>query len=68
MREFIHGPDFPTGGTILGKQGIEDLHSSGKGSIVLRAKSSIETTNISKNRRATSIIITEVPYLMNKAC
>lgn len=67
MQNYIHGPDFPTGGIIIGKQGIEDLHSTGKGSIVLRAKSAIETTQISKNRRSTSIAITEIPYLMNKA-
>lgn len=67
MQQYIHGPDFPTGASIIGSQGITDLHSTGKGSVVIRAKSSIETTPISKNRRLTSIVITELPYLTNKA-
>lgn len=60
---FVPGPDFPTGGSILGRKGIEDAYRTGRGSIVMRGKTHIE--EIKKERSA--IIITEVPYQVNKA-
>src|ERR1700728_3494331 len=59
----IPGPDFPTGGIILGRQGIRSAYHLGRGSIVMRGKVSIET--IRKDREA--IVITEIPYQQNKA-
>ncbi|HLX15972.1 MAG TPA: DNA gyrase subunit A [Bradyrhizobium sp.] len=59
----IPGPDFPTGGIILGHQGIRAAYHLGRGSIVMRGKLSIET--IRKDREA--IVITEIPYQVNKA-
>jgi DNA gyrase subunit A len=61
--EIIPGPDFPTGGIILGKQGIRSAYHLGRGSIIMRGKVSIET--IRKDREA--IVITEIPYQLNKA-
>ncbi|MEH2501691.1 DNA gyrase subunit A [Bradyrhizobium sp. AZCC 1578] len=59
----IPGPDFPTGGIILGRQGIRSAYHLGRGSIVMRGKVTIDT--IRKDREA--IIITEIPYQINKA-
>ena len=61
--EHIPGPDFPTGGLILGRAGIRQAYLTGRGSMVVRAKVTIET--IRKEREA--IIITEIPYQVNKA-
>jgi DNA gyrase subunit A len=60
---FIPGPDFPTGGIILGRQGIRSAYHLGRGSIVMRGKVAFETMR--KDREA--IIITEIPYQVNKA-
>ncbi|MBR0872636.1 DNA gyrase subunit A [Bradyrhizobium tropiciagri] len=59
----IPGPDFPTGGIILGRQGIRSAYHLGRGSIVMRGKVTIDT--IRKDREA--LIITEIPYQVNKA-
>ena len=59
----IKGPDFPTGAMILGKSGIREAYTTGRGKIKVRAISNIETLPNGKNR----IIITELPYLVNKA-
>jgi len=59
----VPGPDFPTGGVILGRQGIRAAYHLGRGSIVMRGKVSINT--IRKDREA--IVITEIPYQLNKA-
>ncbi|AMA58311.1 DNA gyrase subunit A [Bradyrhizobium sp. CCGE-LA001] len=59
----IPGPDFPTGGIILGRQGIRSAYHLGRGSIVMRGKVTFET--IRKEREA--IVITEIPYQVNKA-
>jgi DNA gyrase subunit A len=59
----VPGPDFPTGGIILGRQGIRAAYHLGRGSIVMRGKVEIET--IRKEREA--IVITEIPYQVNKA-
>ncbi|MFT0890901.1 DNA gyrase subunit A [Pseudochelatococcus sp. G4_1912] len=61
--EIVPGPDFPTGATILGRSGIRSAYTTGRGSIVQRAKSRIE--EIRKDREA--IIFTEIPYQVNKA-
>ena len=59
----IPGPDFPTGGIILGKTGIRDAYMTGRGSIVMRAKAEIQ--EIRKDRMA--IVVSEIPYQVNKA-
>jgi DNA gyrase subunit A len=61
--ELVPGPDFPTGGFILGRSGIYDAYTKGRGSLKLRAKAAIENTT--KDRQA--IIVTEIPYQVNKA-
>jgi len=63
MEEYIHGPDFPTAGQILGRSGIRKAYETGKGSITMRAKVNIEEK---ANGKAT-IIATELPYQVNKA-
>lgn len=60
--DFIHGPDFPTGGIIYNRKEILEAYSRGRGSIVLRGRVNIEEA---KNGRE-SIVITEVPYQLNK--
>lgn len=59
----IHGPDFPTGGIILGKKGIFDAYKTGRGMLTIRAKHHIE--EFKKDRQA--IVFTEIPYQVNKA-
>ena len=61
--KIVPGPDFPTGGIILGRAGIRSAYTSGRGSVVMRGKVGFET--IRKEREA--IIITEIPYQVNKA-
>ncbi len=61
--QIMPGPDFPTGGIILGRQGIRAAYHLGRGSVVMRGKLEIET--IRKDREA--IVITEIPYQVNKA-
>ena len=63
IMEIIKGPDYPTGGTILGRQGIEQAYRTGRGKIITRAVSDIEVMDNGK----TQIIITELPYMVNKA-
>ena len=63
LMEFIKAPDFPTGGTIYGYEGVKNAFHEGKGRIVMRAKAAIE--EIRENREA--IIVTEIPYQVNKA-
>ncbi len=63
LMELCPGPDFPTGGSIIGRSGIRSAFEGGRGSIVLRAKSTIET--IRKDREA--IVVTEIPYQVNKS-
>ncbi len=63
LMEFITGPDFPTGGFILGKQGILDAYTRGRGQLRLRAKAAIE--RMGKDRE--QIIVTEIPYQVNKS-
>ena len=63
LLEIIPGPDFPTGAQIIGKSGIRSAFETGRGSVVMRGKTSIE--NVRKDREA--IIISEIPYQVNKA-
>jgi DNA gyrase subunit A len=60
---YIKGPDFPTGGIIYGEQGIKDASETGRGRIVIRAKTEIELTHSGRE----CIIVTEIPYMVNKA-
>lgn len=59
----LPGPDFPTGGLIMGRSGIKKAYETGRGKITLRAKAEIETTQKGKNR----IIVRELPYQVNKS-
>ncbi|GBR34406.1 DNA gyrase subunit A [Acetobacter peroxydans] len=63
LMEHVPGPDFPTGGTILGRSGIRSAYTTGRGSIIIRAKAEIE--EIRKDRKA--IVVSEIPYQVNKA-
>ena len=63
LMEHVKGPDFPTGGLIYGYTGVKDAFETGRGRIVMRARAEIET---SKDGRET-IVVTEIPYLVNKA-
>ncbi len=64
LLELIPGPDFPTGGYIVGRQGIHQAHLTGRGSVIMRAKAEIE---VSKKGDRLSIVITAIPYQVNKA-
>ncbi|WP_204122353.1 DNA gyrase subunit A [Lacticaseibacillus mingshuiensis] len=59
----LPGPDFPTGGLVLGKAGIRRAYETGRGTITVRAKTEIETSKTGKE----TIIVTEIPYMVNKA-
>ncbi|MEH1905640.1 MAG: DNA topoisomerase (ATP-hydrolyzing) subunit A [Nostoc sp.] len=66
--ELIPGPDFPTGGEIIGQAGIREAYTTGKGGILLRGVATLEEIPASKgSKRRTAIIITELPYQVNKA-
>ena len=62
LMEVLPGPDFPTGGLVMGKSGIHRAYETGKGSIVLRSHTEIETTKSGRER----IVVTEFPYMVNK--
>lgn len=63
LMKVIPGPDFPTGGIVMGRGGIYRAYETGKGNIVVRAKTEIETEKNGRER----IVVTELPYLVNKA-
>ena len=63
LMQHVKGPDFPTGGVILGRRGIYDAYHSGRGRIIVRAKSEIEEMTQGRQR----IVVTEIPYMVNKA-
>ncbi|KJH70916.1 DNA gyrase/topoisomerase IV subunit A [Aliterella atlantica] len=66
--ELIPGPDFPTGGEIVGNSGIKEAYATGRGSIVLRGVAKVEEIPASRgNKRRTAIVVTELPYQVNKA-
>ncbi len=62
LMKFIPGPDFPTGGTILGREGIYEAYTTGRGKILVRAVAHTETSKAGRE----SIIVTEIPYQVNK--
>ncbi|MBR0174185.1 MAG: DNA gyrase subunit A, partial [Bacteroidales bacterium] len=62
LMEHIKGPDFPTGGIIMGRQGIVDAYTTGRGRVVIRAKTEIEVND----RGQETIVVTEIPYMVNK--
>jgi DNA gyrase subunit A len=62
LMKYIQGPDFPTGGVIVGKEGITEAYKTGRGKIVIRGKYRIEEGRGGKDK----IIITEIPYMVNK--
>lgn len=63
LMHHIKAPDFPTGGIIYGYQGVKEAYETGRGRIVMRAKSEIEITSSGRER----IVVTEIPYMVNKA-
>lgn len=63
LLQYIKGPDFPTGGIIYGEQGIKDACATGRGRVVIRARTEIELTHSGRE----CIIVTEIPYMVNKA-
>ncbi|MBN2611172.1 MAG: DNA gyrase subunit A [Bacteroidales bacterium] len=63
LMQHLKAPDFPTGGIIYGYQGVKDAYETGRGRIVVRAKSEIEITSSGREK----IIVTEIPYMVNKA-
>jgi len=63
LLQYIKGPDFPTGGIIYGEQGIKDACETGRGRIVVRARTEFEHTHFGRE----CIIVTEIPYMVNKA-
>ena len=63
VMKIVQGPDFPTGAMILGRKGIEDAYRTGRGKIIVRAVTRIET----KENGKTEILVSELPYLVNKA-
>jgi DNA gyrase subunit A len=62
LMRFVQGPDFPTGGIIIGAEGIRSAYATGKGRVVVRAVTNIETRESGRDR----IVITEIPYQINK--
>ncbi|HHQ8050865.1 TPA: DNA gyrase subunit A [Streptococcus pneumoniae] len=62
LMEVLPGPDFPTGALVMGKSGIHKAYETGKGLIVLRSRTEIETTKTGRER----IVVTEFPYMVNK--
>ncbi|MBC8532052.1 DNA gyrase subunit A [Gehongia tenuis] len=63
LMEYLPGPDFPTGGIILGKDGIRQAYRTGRGKVLVRAKTDIEVMSSNRSR----IVVTELPYQVNKA-
>jgi len=63
LLELVKGPDFPTGGIIWGKEGIDNAYTTGQGKIILRAKTNEVTSKAGKRQ----IVVTELPYQVNKA-
>ncbi|WP_124223001.1 DNA gyrase subunit A [Aquisalibacillus elongatus] len=63
MENYLHGPDFPTGGQILGRSGIRQAYETGKGSLTIRSKADIVEESNGKSK----IVVTEIPFQVNKA-
>jgi DNA gyrase subunit A len=64
LLELVPGPDFPTGGYIVGRRGVHQAYLTGRGAVVMRAKAEVE---VSKKGDRSSIVVTEIPYQVNKA-
>lgn len=62
LMRYVKGPDFPTGGIILGVSGIKEAYETGKGKVIVRSRTEIETTETGRER----IVVTEIPYMVNK--
>ena len=67
LQALIPGPDFPTGGQILGRSGIREIYSTGRGSVTMRGVAAIETLEVPGRPDRDAVIITELPYQTNKA-
>lgn len=67
LMRYVPGPDFPTGGQILGKSGIKEAYTTGRGSITMRGVANIETLEQRGRPEREAIIVTELPYQTNKA-
>ena len=67
IEKYVQGPDFPTGGTILGRQGLLSALRTGRGSVVMRGRTEIEEVTSGSRKGRQSIIVTEVPYQVNKS-
>ncbi|MFZ0407787.1 MAG: DNA gyrase subunit A [Cyanobium sp.] len=67
LTSIIPGPDFPTGGQILGRRGIREMYASGRGSVTMRGVANIETLEVKGRPDRDAVIITELPYQTNKA-
>ncbi|MFH1428910.1 MAG: DNA gyrase subunit A [Candidatus Margulisiibacteriota bacterium] len=65
LMQHIKGPDFPTGGSICGKEGIQSAYYTGRGSVVMRAK--IHTEEVKRKKDREALIVTEIPYQVNKS-
>ena len=63
LMEFVKGPDYPTGGIILGRAGIHEAYRTGRGRIITRARTEVEPMASNRSR----ILVTEIPYMVNKA-
>ena len=63
LMRVVRGPDFPTGGIILGRKGIRDAYTTGRGKVIVRAKVTVESARSGKD----SIVVTEIPYQVNKS-
>ena len=61
--QILPAPDYPTGGVIMGTEALRQAYLTGKGGVVIRSKTDIETDSDGKNR----IVVTEIPYQVNKA-
>ncbi len=64
LMQYVHGPDFPTGGIIYGRQGIFDAYTTGRGKVIVRGRAEIEELSPSGRER---ILITEIPFMVNKS-
>jgi DNA gyrase subunit A len=63
LMKIVRGPDFPTGGIILGRKGIRDAYTTGRGKVIVRARVTVESSSAGRD----SIIVTEIPYQVNKS-
>ncbi len=63
LREFVRGPDFPTGGYVYGRDGITEAYETGRGRVIMRAKAEIEERDDGRER----VVITEIPFMVNKS-